>query len=289
MANYISTVATNFVNNDPVEGFTSVTYIGYDSDGTITRMIFDDGASYYDCSGYFAYNSATQELSGIMTAMHEYDHALNLRESTSSFAVSLDELTWFSEYSDVGQLLFNGQDYIEGSAYADVMLGYANDDIIVGRAGSDILLGNGGSDYVHGNEGNDSMVGGNDLHDDTDGADVMFGGAGNDHIYGCGGNDSIMGEEGNDLIVGGAGEDTLAGGAGRDIFVYFGQTGQDIITDFAANDIISINRTANIRSFEDIVYISNPGSSYQYIDFGNGGLTLQTEITLESSNFFFYG
>ena len=47
-----------------------------------------------------------------------------------------------------------------------------------------------------------------------------------------GGNDTLIGAGGDDILIGGGGNDTLTGKGGKDIFVFNGDSGHDIITDF---------------------------------------------------------
>ncbi len=51
---------------------------------------------------------------------------------------------------------------------------------------------------------------------------------------------SIIGSEQNDTLEGGKANDTLTGGGGSDIFIYNSGDGNDIITDYAEEDTISI-------------------------------------------------
>ncbi|MBR4152366.1 MAG: hypothetical protein IKT98_05350 [Selenomonadaceae bacterium] len=51
---------------------------------------------------------------------------------------------------------------------------------------------------------------------------------------------SIIGSENNETISGGKGNDTLTGGEGSDIFLYAKGDGNDVITDYAEEDKISI-------------------------------------------------
>ncbi|WP_374651575.1 calcium-binding protein [Dongia sp.] len=69
----------------------------------------------------------------------------------------------------------------------------------------------------------------------------ILGGGGDDTITGKGGDDRLLGEEGHDYLRGGAGNDVLAGGSGYDLleggkgadhFLFGGESGTDIITDF---------------------------------------------------------
>ncbi|MBQ9441976.1 MAG: hypothetical protein IJU55_03090 [Selenomonadaceae bacterium] len=62
----------------------------------------------------------------------------------------------------------------------------------------------------------------------------------NDTIDGGKGNDLLIGGKGSDTLIGGDGDDTLTGGAGSDLFVYKKGSGNDLITDYAVGDRISI-------------------------------------------------
>jgi hypothetical protein len=93
-----------------------------------------------------------------------------------------------------------GNDYIAGGIY---------DDILRGDGGNDRLLGGNGDDLLEGGDGNDRLSGGN-------GNDMLYGGAGRDQIYGDNGDDQLFGDEGNDRLVGGNGSDLLRGGDGND-------------------------------------------------------------------------
>ena len=50
----------------------------------------------------------------------------------------------------------------------------------------------------------------------------------------------IIGGKGNDTLEGDAGNDTLTGGKGSDVFIYYDGYGDDVITDYAVEDKISI-------------------------------------------------
>ena len=83
----------------------------------------------------------------------------------------------------------------------------------------------------------------------TSSADTIRGLDGNDELKGGGGADIINGGAGNDLITGGAGADTLTGGAGSDTFVFAPGCGMDVVTDFAANDVVRISTYTSAQSF----------------------------------------
>ncbi len=98
----------------------------------------------------------------------------------------------------------DGDDLLEGGAFADLLDGGEGNDTLKGGLGADILIGGAGNDMIDGGAGNDTLKGGL-------GADVLNGGAGND---------MINGGEGNDTLKGGLGADVLNGGAGQDLFEF---------------------------------------------------------------------
>ena len=114
-----------------------------------------------------------------------------------------------------------GNDTIEGSDQADVLVGGAGDDIINGNDGNDWLHGGSGADTLDGGAGEDLVVGGQDN-------DYLAGNTDTDHIYGNGGDDHLVGNEGKDFLYGGAGNDILEGNEGSFDELY-GQDGDDVL------------------------------------------------------------
>ncbi|SNT06453.1 Hemolysin-type calcium-binding repeat-containing protein [Azospirillum sp. RU38E] len=92
--------------------------------------------------------------------------------------------------------------------------------------GDDFVTGSIYPDIIHLNGGNDFAFGGN-------GDDIILAGAGNDFIYGEGGADLLVGGAGNDTLDGGSGADYLRGGQGNDIYYHTISPGNgtDIIND----------------------------------------------------------
>ena len=80
------------------------------------------------------------------------------------------------------------------------------------------------------------------------------------------GNDSIVSKGKNATITGGAGNDTLTGSSGADVFVYSDGDGNDIITNYAENDKISLKSGA--------AEISTSGNDVIF-NIGSGKITLQ--------------
>ena len=59
-------------------------------------------------------------------------------------------------------------------------------------------------------------------------------------LIGGKGKDSLSGGAGDDYLWGGKGNDTLTGGEGNDTFIYQAGGGKDLITDYAAGDLLQI-------------------------------------------------
>ena len=122
---------------------------------------------------------------------------------------------------------------IEGTRFADELVGGAGDDTILGGRGDDTLRGMGGNDYLAG----------------QDGDDLLEGGAGADYLDRSFGDDRSFGGAGNDTLVAGYGDDTLTGGEGRDFFWLLSTMqgrSQGVlteiarVTDFAVGDTMAI-------------------------------------------------
>lgn len=139
------------------------------------------------------------------------------------------------------------------TAAADALDALGGDDVIYARAGDDLLRGGDGNDRLYGETGNDALQGGDgadrlyggsgkDGLDGAAGADLLQGGAGRDALAGGAGADTLQGGDGADRLTGGGGNDRLTGGAEADAFVFGRGAGQDVITDFAAEDSLRLDR-----------------------------------------------
>jgi Ca2+-binding RTX toxin-like protein len=110
--------------------------------------------------------------------------------------------------------------------------------------GNDTINGGGGNDRLKGFEGDDRLNGGS-------GDDRLLGDAGNDILSGGNGNDSLNGGAGEDVLRGGAGNDKLTGGADSDVFVFntaLGKTNVDSVRDFnVADDTIHLDNAIFTR------------------------------------------
>jgi Ca2+-binding RTX toxin-like protein len=137
----------------------------------------------------------------------------------------------------------SGNDQIDGSVDANLLLGGAGDDIINAGNGDDHVDGGPGGDTMSGGAGSDivdysartaalTVTLGDGLANDGEAGegdnlgpdfDVVLGGSGNDRLTGSsiqnilrgeGGHDVLDGAGANDTLVGGPGDDRMLGGAG---------------------------------------------------------------------------
>jgi Ca2+-binding RTX toxin-like protein len=251
---------------------------------------------------------------GVIVEIGSYDVRL-----LSGGSVGVDDFNWADGniHLDVGRESLSrtgtsGNDELEGTRRADILIGGAGDDEIEGKAGDDELSGEDGNDKLEGGKGNDKLYGdrGDDKLNGDDGNDSLWGGNGNDRLAGGEGNDMLSGNQGDDTLrggegmdrlLGGAGIDYLTGGDGRDTFVFHFGVGADIITDFSGSrsrfydhsdrgrggrddddhgrygDLIEISSDlTGFDVFADILAHANQVGDNAVIDFGSGDtLTLQ--------------
>jgi len=111
------------------------------------------------------------------------------------------------------------------------------------------MRGEQGTDGVFGEQGNDLLFGGTEN-------DRFFGGTGNDTIDGGADDDEIFGGAGFDTIIGGSGNDQMAGNFNADTFVFTNGFGQDVITDFAANNVFERIDLRGVSAITDLADLS---------------------------------
>jgi Ca2+-binding RTX toxin-like protein len=166
----------------------------------------------------------------------------------STVGVTFDLSKTTAQITGVGRDKVSGFENIDGSAFADVLIGDKNANSINGGKGNDIIQGGLGADQLSGGDGNDILRGGL-------GDDVLLGDAGNDtasfsdiktgvlanlnggngtatylngaktetdtldqieNLIGGSGHDSLEGDEFDNVIEGGAGNDELRGDEGSE-------------------------------------------------------------------------
>ncbi len=149
----------------------------------------------------------------------------------------------------------SGDNRLNGTELADIILTFGGNDVISGRGGDDLIISGGGNDSIGAGAGNDIVIAGsgNDVVAGGSGDDRLFGGKGNDLLDGGDGNDLVSGDQGNDTVLGGAGNDTVFGGAGNDIVgggdgndSLYGGKGNDTVDGGAGDDFISGDRGSDV-------------------------------------------
>ncbi|WP_052120495.1 calcium-binding protein, partial [Inquilinus limosus] len=190
---------------------------------------------------------------------------------------------------------FNGVENVDGTSFADTLIGNAADNRLQGFDGNDDLRGGDGADILVGGAGADKFDGGNgvdtvsyfssstgvrvNLQTGTAGdgeaqgdtlvrVENISGSQGHDKLYGNTGANTLQGWSGNDLLQGGAGKDTLSGGAGADKFAYVAVgdsvvgANADRITDFTRSqgdkiDLSGIDANTGATGNQAFTFIGN--------------------------------
>ncbi len=189
-----------------------------------------------------------------------------------------------------------GNDTVDGGSGNDNILSDRGNDVINGGTGNDRLISGDGNDSLEGNEGADLLRGGtgNDTVVGNENADILFGGTGRDIVSGGNGDDVLDGSGGIDILLGGNGNDTLIGGFNADIFRFGNNFGNDVISDFEANNVaerINLVTVTNITSFADLTanHLSSNSQGDAVITDGANTITLNgvSVSDLNSDDFIF--
>ncbi len=162
--------------------------------------------------------------------------------SLSDFQALEDQVTGFS----LPDGTFGPNTFIPFAAFD--LAAVTEDDIIRGTDGSDEFRGGAGRDALFGEGGDDMLFGGATR-------DTLNGGSGDDTLNGGKGRDTLIGNSGRDILDGGKSADVLTGGVGGDTFVFAGQFGDDVVTDFNAisnKEKIDLTGAAGIGGFRDL-------------------------------------
>lgn len=155
-------------------------------------------------------------------------------------------------------------DRLTGDDLANVLSGGEGDDSILGGDGHDRLAGGAGADTLEGGAGRDSLsyaaseagvvvslvadgagwqsaAGGEAEGDVIRGFEHVTGSAFDDRLTGDAAANTLDGGAGNDTLSGGSGGDILTGDEGADLFVFDTGSGRDRVTDFGADDRLSLS------------------------------------------------
>jgi Ca2+-binding RTX toxin-like protein len=137
---------------------------------------------------------------------------------------------------------YSGDDFLDGGDGDDTLDGGLGNDTLKGGGGADSLLGNLGIDtasYYESPEGVFVVLGafgaGGDAEGDTlNGIENLTGSIYADHLWGDDGINELMGMDGNDRLKGYGGADSLHGGNGNDML--HGMDGNDTLDGGAGAD-----------------------------------------------------
>ena len=158
-----------------------------------------------------------------------------------------DIVTTASNVSAFSYKLAKNVENLEAGSLVKDFKGFGNalnNRLIAGYSGNYYLYGGDGNDYIEGGDRSNNRLYGEAGNDTLVAAQSPFcvnyldGGVGNDTLTGGfnGAGDTLLGGAGNDQITGLFGDDTLTGGAGADRFIFNGNDGVDMITDFSVVD-----------------------------------------------------
>jgi Ca2+-binding RTX toxin-like protein len=170
--------------------------------GTVTGFTLVDNLGLSSQSGTFQTNT--------ITVMQTSFNASDLGFATTGN---------FSRVADLLLRINGGEDTINGSQFADIIIAGSGRDFVFGGNGDDQITGGSGQNFLRGDAGNDTITGGNDFDEleGGDGNDILDGGNGTNRLFGGRGNDSLIGGTGEDSLVGGDGDDFLVGGDSDDV------------------------------------------------------------------------
>jgi len=243
-----------------------------------TAIVFYDDLENY---AYFAGRNLSVETSngsfkditgGTLTGLMLVDDNVALFRVTgaSVSATRIADAIQTNDSAGFFSLILAGNDTVNGTRYADGLLGLAGNDTLNGNGGNDVLAGGAGADELVGGTGADtatyalatagltaslakpSINTGEAKGDSyssvesltgTHYADRLYGDAGGNGIAGGFGNDRIAGGSGADKLSGDFGADDLYGGSGADRFRFndlwestVSPAGRDTIFDFSGAD-----------------------------------------------------
>ncbi len=264
----------------------------------LTLEVTDDeratrGADTLDLSGFFA---VTVSL-GVFGS--EQDALVGLQSVGANFTLAI-----FGDYENV--IGTAGNDFISGSARANLLMGMGGNDTIEGGAGDDTLDGGTGDDSLKGELGDDTYTfaagpQGVDIIDEAPGLDsdtldfsmltgavmvdlgstapqIQAGGdvtiqltdpLGVENVIGSDFNDMMTGNARNNVFTGGKGDDVMGGGAGSDTYVFgAGNLGNDTVNEAPGVDSDTLD-FSELRGPIELDLNSNASQNL-----GNGALTL---------------
>lgn len=218
------------------------TVVGTVTKATSTQIVLKSGPWVGTYFGEGFRYSGSQVVGGTLTG-YEVERSGAAVAEVSGLSVSAKlaaTLILSSRFTDLYREALRGNDDINGSKFADALLGFFGNDEIAGNGGNDTIAGN-------------------------DGRDLVTGGRGRDLLFGSSGNDTVDGGAQNDRLYGDKGRDVLTGGDGSDRFIFAGPgdsrlVAQDTIADFSKAegdkiDLSLIDARGNIQGDQKFAFI----------------------------------
>lgn len=197
------------------------------------------------------------------------------------------------------QIIFFGQDTLNGNAGNDILNGLGGADTLNGGAGNDTLGGGAGTDTavfagsvrnfnfapsgasilvsdLTGAEGTDTLTDVEQASFAGTTYSIVNGNTGNAQanlVLGFAGDDVMNGGAGGDVMVGGAGNDAVAGGTGADLLLWRPGDGRDFMDGGANTDTVHVAGDASAETF-------HIWARQAALDAGMTGLNANTEIVI---------
>ena len=152
---------------------------------------------------------------------------------------------------------FRNIERVDGTDFADVLIGNAGDNTFSAGAGNDTVYGGNGNDWIYSGFGDGGTT------------NYIDGGNGNDTLEGSGGADTMIGGAGDDRFRPSNDLDVMEGGAGADLFWF--RDGDSFILNGVVSDVIR-----DYNAAEDDIQIFNyswapPAALQSITDLGDGG------------------
>ena len=188
------------------------------------------------------------------------------RDTVMDFAAG--EIIEISGYTSAQSVIQDGSRVIVTLLAGD-QITFRNTTVATVQAALQFLGGGSGGNTINGTSRNDTLTGT----------------SGDDTINGLAGNDTIDGANGDDALDGGAGADILTGGAGIDTYRFLLGDGQDVVTDLASGETVTVRGYTNAETFlQDGTSVIVTFSESDQITFQNTSIEVVQEALRFDSN-----
>ena len=247
--------------------------------GTSGNDAFNGGAG----DDYFTSSAGNDDYAG---GGGKFDQ-LNYSRDPGAVTVNVARGTATDGFGDSDT--FSGIEMVRASLFDDTLVGKKGTQIFRGLQGEDDINGAKGRDIVRFDrderfDGGDNgatvnlkrgfAIDGFGDRDTLTSIESAVGTNKGDKFIGNGGANNFVGLNGNDRFEGLGGNDMFTGGEGNDRFIFAGNFGNDVITDFTTagrKEKIDVSDIASIRNFKDLKknHLTNDNGN-TILDDGNG-------------------